>query len=343
MPSADQNRIAIVLVNYMGADNTIDSLDSIRRLETPPIDNCISVFVVENGSPDDSMSKLSGWVQRGKPIAAARGELAAEFEGSHGLIQVFLLQANRNGGFAAGCNLGLARACTDDSITHFWLLNNDTTVDPAAANHLLACSISYSDRSICGSTLLYSDDPEIVQAAAGARYLRLIGRSRHVFKRRPVSEIRFSSAPEFDYIVGASMFFSRDVLETVGYLPEQYFLYAEEADWCTRARSLGISLEWARASYVFHKEGSSTGAGARFKKLGDTSFYFISRNNLLYVWKYFRLFTPSAVAYCLVEATIYAMRGDRGKLKIVFRAIRDFWAQRTSETTSHSGPQSRRA
>jgi len=333
MQSADRNRIAIVLVNYMGADNTIDCLDSILRLETPSTDNSISVLVVENGSTDDSSEKLTQWVERGRPVTAAQGELVAEFEGSHGLIQVSLLHANRNGGFAAGCNLGLARARTDASVTHFWLLNNDTIVDPAAAKHLLVCSKDHSDHGICGSTLLYHDDPEVVQAAGGARYLRLIGRSRHVFKRRPVSEIRAASAPGFDYIVGASMFFSREVLEAVGYLPERYFLYAEETDWCTRARLLGISLGWARASYVFHKEGSSTGAEARFKKVGDTSFYFISRNNLLYVWKYFKHFTPTAILYCLVEASLYAIKGDRGKLKIACRAIRDFWVQRARATS----------
>ena len=331
------NRIAIILVNYKGAADTIECLESLRALEAP--ENGLVAIVVENASPDASLARLREWLQQGRPVVGkASDEGASDFEGPHGNLRVILTRSPDNNGFAAGCNIGLARACVEPSITHFWLLNNDTTVEPRSALELLECSRTNSDRNICGSTLLYYDERDIVQAAAGARYIRSIGRSHHVFKRRRVSEIVDAPSPQFDYIIGASMFFSRFVLDSIGYLPERYFLYVEENDWCTRARSEGISLNWARRSYVFHKEGRSTGAEQRFKQLSDDAFYYISRNNLLYVWDNARSFTPSVTAYTMLLATYYAIRGDCGKFPVALRSLRDFWRLRNEKHLARFGP-----
>ena len=124
------------------------------------------------------------------------------------------------------------------------------------------------------------------------------------------------------------MFFSRCVLERIGYLPERYFLYAEEADWCARAREIGIRLDWARRSIVLHKEGRSSGAAARFQRLGDEAFYFVTRNNLLYLWQRSRGFVLSASAYSLVQALICGLRGDHAKIAVALKAIQHFWRLR---------------
>lgn len=330
--TAPESRIAIILVNYKGSSDTIECLQSLLKLEEPQGCSSLSTFLVENASPDDSFEALRTWLQSaGAVLPNESGDLEATFKHGAPAIQVTLLRASQNRGFAAGCNLGLARAYRDPSITHFWLLNNDTIVHSKAVAELLSCSRHSDERCICGSTLLYFHDPEIVQAAAGARYIPLIGRSTHIFKRKRLPEIQRLSWPKFHYIVGASMFFSRSVLKTVGYIPERYFLYVEENDWCTRARSLGISLEWARESYVYHKEGRSTDTEAGFQKLGDDAFYFVARNNLLYVWKYFRHFILSTMVYTMCEALLYSFKGDWGKMKVASRAIGDFWKQRNLE------------
>jgi GT2 family glycosyltransferase len=324
MPLRSPGRIAIILVNYKGAGDTIECLESIRALEAPQ--SGLVAIVVENGSPDDSLNRLREWLQKGRVLSVtSHNQIAAEFEDLNSTLRVLLVPSSTNNGFAAGCNIGLVHAYRDPSITHFWLLNNDTTVDRRSALELLASSLTHSDRSISGSTLLYYDNPDIVQAAAGARYLRCIGRSYHFFKRKRLAEIADAQSPRFDYIVGASMFFSRFVLDSVGYLPERYFLYAEETDWCTRARTHGISLDWARGSFVFHKEGRSTGAEQRFKRLSDDAFYYVCRNNLLYIWDNARPFTVSVTAYTVLLAIYYAIKGDPAKLRVTYRALRDFW------------------
>jgi len=328
-PAAPESRIAIVIVNYKGTTDTIECLESLLKLEKLRGPAEVHIFVVENASPDDSYDRLREWFLSANALNQnANGELVARFDHAAPFVQVTLLRASENRGFAAGCNIGLRCAYRDPSITHFWLLNNDTIADRKAAAELLACSESSGDQCICGSTLLYFHDQDLVQAAAGARYIPLIGRSTHIFKRRRLSEIQNLTPPKFDYIVGASMLFSRNVLRIVGPLPERYFLYVEENDWCTRARSLGVSLQWSRKSYIYHKEGRSTGTEAGFQKLSNDTFYFVARNNLLYVWKYFRRYTPSTLLYTLVEALLLSLRGDGAKMKTALRAITDFWSER---------------
>ena len=188
MCQSGADRVAIVLVNYKGGADTIECLESIRSLKAPS--GGLVAYVVENASPDDSLARLREWLQQGRVLPSRAGEeIRAEVSAEKGWLQVILVIAETNRGFAAGCNLGLDHAYRDCSISHFWLLNNDTVVDPSAATELLTCSQMNRDRSIGGSTLLYFDDPHTVQAAAGARYLPLIGRSRHVFKRRRFDDI----------------------------------------------------------------------------------------------------------------------------------------------------------
>lgn len=327
MSVAPPDRIAIILVNYNGAADTIECVESIREMKKPR--GGVVVYVVDNASLDDSLPCLRQWLEAAQsPDAAENVEQGAEIHGSQGDMRLVLLVSPDNRGFAAGCNLGLARAYSNPSVTHFWLLNNDTAVDPDAALQLLDSSMRSADRNISGSTLVYYDNPNIVQAAAGARYVRWMGRSRHVFKMEHLADIVDRRAPAFDYIVGASMFFSRCVLETIGYLPERYFLYVEEVDWCARARDNGIRLDWARGAVVLHKEGRSSGAEARFARLGDDAFYFVSRNNLLYLWDRSRYFVLLSAAYSILQALGYRLRGDRAKIAIAARAIRHFWRLR---------------
>ncbi|MCX7641525.1 MAG: hypothetical protein N2Z20_02690, partial [Elusimicrobiales bacterium] len=63
-----------------------------------------------------------------------------------------------------------------------------------------------------------------------------------------------------DYVVGASFLVSKEVLDTIGLLPEDYFLYYEDADYCYKAKQYGFKLGVALDSIVYHKEGGTTKA-----------------------------------------------------------------------------------
>jgi hypothetical protein len=77
-----------------------------------------------------------------------------------------------------------------------------------------------------------------------------------------------------DWVSGACLMIRRDVIEAIGLLDEQYFLYYEEVDFCLRAHRAGWPCWYVPASRVMHIGGQSTGVGVRGRRPGRLPAYF---------------------------------------------------------------------
>ena len=84
-----------------------------------------------------------------------------------------------------------------------------------------------------------------------------------------------------DYVSGASLFIRSSVLRDAGRLPEQYFLYFEETDWCMKVRSRGHELRVFPTCSIFHAKRSESAALPTPAYL-----YYFVRNSFLFVQKY---------------------------------------------------------
>jgi GT2 family glycosyltransferase len=87
-----------------------------------------------------------------------------------------------------------------------------------------------------------------------------------------------SKAELVDWVSGAAMLIRREVVEQLGGLDEEYFLYFEETDFCRKAHSGGWSVAFVPGSCVMHNAGASTGImneQARSKQL--PAYWFESR------------------------------------------------------------------
>ena len=62
-------------------------------------------------------------------------------------------------------------------------------------------------------------------------------------------------------------------------MPEIYFLYYEEMDWCTQILNHGYQLWYEPRCTIYHKESCSTGKNSSLKT------YYLTRNRLLYAWR----------------------------------------------------------
>ena len=93
-----------------------------------------------------------------------------------------------------------------------------------------------------------------------------------------------------NYVEGASMLVTRQFLEEIGIMCEDYFLYFEEADWAIRAEGR-FKLAYAPESIVYHKVGGSIGTSSNPAKKSYTCDYFNIRNRLLFT----RRFYPTAL------------------------------------------------
>lgn len=259
-------RVAVVVLNWNGKDDTLACLDSLARVAYEPLD----VLVVDNASSDDSETA----------IRTAFPDLE-------------LIQTGRNLGYAGGNNVGIRRAL-ELGADYIWILNNDTVVNPEAIDHLVARMESDPSLGICGSSLLYHDDPQIVQAYGGARYNRWTSRTRYLGQFESYDPEIDATAVELalDMVSGAAAFVRRAFVEEVGLMCEDYFLYFEEIDWATRARGR-FGLGVAPKSVVWHKEGKSAGTHREEWKRSELADYYGIRNRFLFTRKHHPLLLPA--------------------------------------------------
>jgi GT2 family glycosyltransferase len=241
-------RVAVVLVNWNGAQDTLATLRSLDRVGGAEL----RILVVDNGSTDDSVARLR----------AARPELE-------------LLEAGRNAGFAAGNKVGIEKALADPEVGWILLLNTDVDVDPSFLSPLLAAC---SDRAVgaAGPKIYYVDPPDLLWAAGGR--LRLRETVTLEFGKGQTDSPAFSVARDVTYLTTCCLLVPRDVMMRVGILDPAYFINVDDADWCRRALDAGYRLRYVPKSRIWHKVAASTGGGYTKTKAFHTG-----RSNALFV------------------------------------------------------------
>lgn len=325
--------VALVIVNYRTGEDTRQCVESALRLQVRHGWR-LRIIVVDNASPDRSWEELTEWAdqRQGWSRTPTRGPASVNeavcYVGDASGSIVSLLRAEENRGYAAGANIGVVSARLDPDVRYVWILNSDTILNPHSLEALLECA-ERQGVGIYGSTLVYHDDPRVVQAAGGAQYLPFLGRSRHIGKRRHLAELA-EEEPRFDYIVGASLFCPVEVFDRIGVMPEEFFLYFEETEWCCRAHDAGIPLVWVRESLVIHKEGRSTGAGDRFRRLSPLAFRYVVRNSLLFTEARYPAFMPTVILFNCFECVRDWLHGDREKPATFVSAVQEYFALRNS-------------
>ncbi len=299
--------VGIVLVNWNGAHDTIECLASLQSMDCKDAWTCC---VVDNNSQDNSLETLESYLldeghSREQFEAFKLGGAEVKF------IRTFrkagstvVLVANRiNAGFAAANNLGFSIL---DDIAHpafYWVLNNDTVVEPTALALMLARMSSDAQIGICGCTLTHTEPALLVQAYGGVKYSTLTGKGIHVgegvFYQGPVDNKQVES--EITYISGASMIVTHEFIQKVGPMCEDYFLYNEELDWAWRARGL-FKMAVETAAVVHHKEGASIGTHGMQRAPSLLSDFFQARNKLLFSRRYTPFQYPVVYVFTFARA-----------------------------------------
>lgn len=264
-------KVYIILLNYNGWKDTIECLESVLKNDYLNY----QIIVVDNDSSNNSMEYLINWAQGNQeliyPLNSQLKHLSQDLEKKPldyifytkdealrgGIIEkessyskgIIFIQAGENGGFSAGNNIGINYALIKDDFEYIWLLNNDTVIQKDSLSKLVRYS-SENNIGICGSTLMYYHQINKVQAYGGT-VNKFFGTSKHIFNKNEIEE-------KLDYIIGASFLIDKKVIKNIGLLPEKYFLYYEETDYCFNARKHGFKLGIEIQSIVYHKEGAST-------------------------------------------------------------------------------------
>ena len=131
---------------------------------------------------------------------------------------------------------------------------------------------------------------------------------------------------ETGYANGACMLVRRELLEELGYLAEDYFLYYEEHDFTERVKQAGYRIMFQPKGKIYHKVSASTGA------LSPLKAFYLHRNRLVFILRTQRGLTRVlAVLYYLGVATSKAwlthlLQGDHARRSAIqlatWRAIK---------------------
>jgi GT2 family glycosyltransferase len=235
--------VVVIIVSYKCATLTIESIRSLA-MERSVSNLSLRAIVIDNASGDASAIEdavaCSGWSDW---VAVHRAPL--------------------NGGFAYANNLGMQLAYAEGSPTYFYLLNPDAQVRPGAVMALMRFLDSHPEIGIAGSSFENADGSDWPLAfrfpSLMSEFLQidwtLLNR---IFDRYVVARHMTGGPQPTDWICGASMLIRASILEAIGGMDENYFLYFEETDFCLRAKRAGFPTWYVPQSRVMHIRGQST-------------------------------------------------------------------------------------
>ena len=171
---------------------------------------------------------------------------------------VELIALPENLGFAAGNNMGLRRARGRFAL----LLNSDTRIDQHAIEHGVSFLQRNPDVGAAGVQLIHPDGrlqnsihnfPSLATEVVPKWLLEL------AFPRRfPSKRFRHAEPVDVEAVLGACLFVRREAWERVGLLPEDYFLFLEETDWCWAMREAGFRVVHLPEVRLVHHSGASS-------------------------------------------------------------------------------------
>ena len=237
--------VSVITVNYKQAAITCALLDSIDKNTYKNLE----VIVVDNGSEKDC---------------------TVDFKRHYPSVKMLISQDNL--GFAGGNNLGIKVAKGD----YIFLVNNDTEWTDGLVESLLKRFETDATIGVVSPKIRYHHTPDMIQFAGFTEINPLTGRNETVGKNEKDMGQHDTPYPT-PYAHGAAMMLKREVLKKAGLMPENYFLYYEELDWCHQIKQAGYTLWYEPEGLIYHKESASVG------KLSTLKLHYLTRNRLLFM------------------------------------------------------------
>lgn len=267
-----------MILNYDSPDDTLEALDSVMR--SAYTDQ--HVVVVDNNTSGDARAALR----------------------SHLPPMVSYLTPGQNIGYAAGNNLGI-EYLVERGVDHVCVLNPDARVMFRTIGDLVAAATVHKDAGIVGPRLVHGgSNPATVQSDGGLVDWSRAGATVHVNGGARLDSLKGGVA-EVDYVTGACALFSRRMIEDVGTIPEDYFLYYEETDYALRAKKAGWACVVDRDIKALHYRRSTGSVPSR------AYVYYMTRNRAVFARRHLTETGAVERAYADLDATFLNPWRDR--------------------------------
>ncbi|GLS24478.1 glycosyltransferase family 2 protein [Marinibactrum halimedae] len=265
------HKVGVCIVNYRTAELVKECLQGLFAIKGEASE--LKVAVVDNDSGDGSFDALQQFVEQ---------------QGWEGWVDI--VDGEKNGGFSYGNNLAIKTLESSSTPDFFWLVNPDTRPREGSLKALITLLDNTSEAGIAGSRLEDDDGTQQISAFNFPRpfgdFVNTLGLGvlRRTFPSYVVAQkLHSGEAESVDWVAGASMLIKREVVDAIGLMDEDYFLYFEEVDYCITAKRAGFKTFVVPESRVVHYVGASTGiSDTRKKAKRRPTYWFESRKRFFF-------------------------------------------------------------
>jgi GT2 family glycosyltransferase len=245
-------KIGIVILNYKNKKDSFECIDSFNNINYPNF----QIIFVDNNSEDD----IQGLIEKNYQ-------------------KVTFIQSGFNGGYASGNNLGIKEAL-QIGCDYVLVINNDTIVERS----FLSTLVEYAEQNnieIVSPKILCENDRKTIWAFGGKiNYIKGIGNNNAIGE---IDSKIHTGIVDSTFLSGCCFLVRSDVFEKIGLIPEEYFLYFEDAEFCMKAHKQGYKMRVISNSVIYHKESATV------QKSSPLLVYYFTRNRLVFVIKNFSL------------------------------------------------------
>lgn len=283
--------LSIIIVNFNTPDLLRKCLNKVyKALSFGKIEKESEVIVVDNASSDDSVSI----VQKNFP-------------------KVVIIKNEKNLGFSVANNQGIKKATGK----YILLLNSDTEINSDTLIKLLEVVKKDEKIAVVGGKLLNPDGS--TQSSAGffpnlgkvffwMFFIDDIPFVNKFLKPYHMEEKSFYEKEQLvDWVSGACFLFRREIIEKVGLMDENIFMYGEEVEWCYGIKKAGFNVVFTPSANIMHyKGGSSKEVEGGIVEEFNAILFLYKKHKARWKWFLVRLFLKSGA---LLRIVIFGIIG----------------------------------
>lgn len=284
-------KVAIIILNYNGYDDTIECLNSLEKINYDNKD----VWVLDNGSTDESVKKIE--------------ELNKD---------IYFIKNEKNTGQTGGDNILIDKILEEGSADYILLLDNDTIVEENFLDYLVNFAEQNNNVGVVAPLIYKYSQRDVLNYinTPGKFNLWIGGGCPH----KNILKIPF----KVNYASGCCWLLKKDVIKNVGMLDYRFFAYFEELDLAYRIERAGYKFFIVPESKIWHK-GSATS-----KKVTGLRQYYETRNSILTEKKHanklqFLVFSFYFSFYKIPKQFILSLLSNSPKKNVIklFQGVRD--------------------
>ncbi|MDD3998556.1 MAG: glycosyltransferase family 2 protein [Candidatus Shapirobacteria bacterium] len=269
--------IAIVILNWNQPDLTTKTISSFLKINSKNFS--YHLYLVDNNSSDNSFQVFQELYKNNSKIT--------------------LLKTKSNLGYAGGNNYGIKKALAKN-YDFILIANNDIIVAPDFIEKLLI-SAAKNPKSILFPKIYFapgfeyhrdryqkSEIGKVIWALGGKIDWNNVYASNVAIDEVDRGQYDHKKF-KIDFISGCCLMVPSGAFKEIGFFDDRYFLYLEDVDFSQRAIRAGYKLKLVPGAVIWHLNSASSSPDSHLQN------YFISRNRLLFGYKYASLKTKLAL------------------------------------------------